>query len=81
MVDPNMPRSLKEISDEARDADLIEDPDLLQASLEALEQRIATSASLTEGDAQAPQRLRRIEKRLAARAPEPPIDEFLLFSK
>lgn len=56
----------------ARDADLIEDPDLLQASLEALEQRIATSESLTEGDAQAPQRLRRIEQCLAARAPEPP---------
>lgn len=50
----------------ARDADLIEDPDLLQASLEALEQRIATSESLTE-EALAPleKEIDRIKRRLA----------------
>ena len=50
----------------ARDADLIEDPDLLQASLEALERRIATSESLTE-DALAPleKEIDRIKRRLA----------------
>ncbi|MGB0632544.1 MAG: hypothetical protein ACPGRZ_17785 [Alphaproteobacteria bacterium] len=49
----------------ARDADLIEDPDMLQASLEELERRIATSESLTE-EALAPleREIDRIKRRL-----------------
>lgn len=51
----------------ARDADLIEDADLLQASLEELEQRIATSEALTE-EALAPleKEIERIRQRLQA---------------